>query len=78
MAIGTKPPPRNVFSDLDVDKSGDLTVEEMLKHFEHYEDFKGELPPGLMEQEDKDKNGRISWEEFSGPKGDAPPNKDEL
>merc|ERR1712185_751036 len=53
--IGVKPPPPNVFAQLDVDKDGYLTVEEMLKHFEQYDDFKGELPPGLMEQEDKDK-----------------------
>lgn len=32
-----------------------------------------ELPPSLWENEDKDKDGFISWEEFSGPKGSAPP-----
>ena len=78
VSIGKAPPPRNVFAELDVDKSGDLTVEEMLEHFKQYSDFKGELPPGLMENEDKDKDGKISWEEFSGPKGSAPPSKDEL
>ena len=28
---------------------------------------------GLMDHEDKNEDGKISWEEFSGPKGDAPP-----
>lgn len=27
------------------------------------------LQEGLMDTEDKDKDGHISWEEFSGPKG---------
>ena len=31
------------------------------------------LPEGLMEREDKDGDGFISWEEFSGPKGEHPP-----
>lgn len=78
MKIGAVPPPRNVFAELDVDKSGFLTVQEMLEHFKQYDDFKGELPPGLMDQEDKNKDGVIAWDEFSGPKGDAPPAKDEL
>ena len=30
------------------------------------------LPEGLMESEDKDSDGFVSWEEFSGPKGDGP------
>ena len=29
-----------------------------------------------MEHEDKDEDGKVSWEEFSGPKGDAPPKLD--
>ena len=78
VAIGEGAPQPNVFANLDADKDGYLTREEMLEHFKQYEDFKGELPEGLMEHEDKDKDGKISWSEFSGPKGDAPPNKDEL
>ena len=30
------------------------------------------LPDGLWEQEDKDSDGVITWEEFGGPKGSAP------
>lgn len=38
-----------------------------------------EVPDALWEAEDQDKDGRISWEEFSGPKGTAPPSpEDEL
>ena len=36
-----------------------------------------EVPPELWENEDKDGDGFISWEEFSGPKG-ANPLGDEL
>ena len=35
----------------------------------------------VMESEDKDKDGQVTWEEFSGPKGDEPiaaAKKDEL
>ena len=38
-----------------------------------------ERPEGLWEKEDKNEDGVISWEEFSGPKGKtAPPLKDEV
>jgi hypothetical protein len=39
------------------------------------------VPDGLWENEDKNGDGSISWEEFSGPKGDSPPDvaaKEEL
>ena len=32
-----------------------------------------DMPKDLMDQEDKDKSGTVSWEEFSGPKGDKAP-----
>merc|ERR1719238_848497 len=59
MEIGTAPPPRDIFSELDVDRSGDLTVEEILAHYKGVPGFKGELPKGLMEQEDKDGDGKV-------------------
>ncbi len=31
------------------------------------------MPEELMEHEDKDKDGSVSWDEFSGPKGDKAP-----
>jgi hypothetical protein len=33
---------------------------------------KDELPEGLWENEDKDQDGFVSWEEFGGPKGNNP------
>ena len=48
-----------------------------------YFEEKGAVPPGIREQfeeEDADRDGLISWEEFSGPKGedDDEPQKSEL
>lgn len=65
----------NLFADLDANKDAKLTKEEVLKFFK--DQGKDELPDGLWENEDKDKDGFISWEEFGGPKGDSPP-KEEL
>ena len=47
-----------------------------------YFEEKGAVPPGIREQfeeEDADRDGLISWEEFSGPKGedDDEPQKSE-
>jgi len=37
------------------------------------------VPAELWEHEDQDKDGKVSWEEFSGPKGTEPPSaKEEL
>lgn len=65
----------NLFADLDVNKDGKLTKEEVLEFFK--KQGKDELPDGLWENEDKDQDGFITWEEFGGPKGDEPP-KEEL
>ncbi|EOD37677.1 FKBP type peptidylprolyl isomerase [Emiliania huxleyi CCMP1516] len=67
------PPEPNLFKDLDTDKDAKLTKEEVLAFFK--QQGKEELPEGLWEKEDKDKDGFISWEEFGGPKGKS---KDEL
>ena len=77
MSISEAPPEPNLFAELDVDGDGMLTPKEVLAHFQK-RDPQAELPPGLMDQEDKDKDGFISWEEFGGPKGKSPPTKDEL
>uniref|UniRef100_A0A7S2AST5 peptidylprolyl isomerase n=1 Tax=Octactis speculum TaxID=3111310 RepID=A0A7S2AST5_9STRA len=65
----------NLFDELDLNKDGFLSEEEMLIFFK--KQGKDELPPGLMDHEDKDADGKISWVEFSGPKGTKKPN-DEL
>jgi FK506-binding protein 14 len=66
--FGQGPPEQNLFKELDVSpKDGQLTSEEILAFFK--KQGKDELPPGLWESEDKDQDGVITWEEFSGPKG---------
>eukprot|EP00419_Tripos_fusus_P002942 CAMPEP_0172668644 /NCGR_PEP_ID=MMETSP1074-20121228/9187_1 /TAXON_ID=2916 /ORGANISM="Ceratium fusus, Strain PA161109" /LENGTH=216 /DNA_ID=CAMNT_0013485311 /DNA_START=27 /DNA_END=677 /DNA_ORIENTATION=+ len=83
MSISEAKPEPNLFEELDTSKDGKLTKEEVLVHFQKQRDQqeegegKAELPEGLWEAEDKDNDGFISWEEFSGPKGKAPP-KEEL
>jgi FK506-binding protein 14 len=61
----------NIFADMDRSpKDNLLTVDELMAWFAD----KGQpgIPDGLMENEDRDKDGIISWEEFSGPKGERP------
>ena len=66
----------NLFADLDVSPTdGVLSKEEVLAFFT--KQGKDELPDGLWENEDKDGDGFISWEEFGGPKGTKSP-KEEL
>ena len=73
MDISDAPAPPNIFADIDADADGSLSVDELKGWFkrEHNRD----LPDDLLKSEDKDGDGVVSWEEFSGPKG-AP--KDEL
>ena len=79
MSVAKAKPRPNLFKELDVDQDGYLTKEEMLVHFKQRDPEATDVPEGLMEHEDKDNDGKISWAEFSGPKGDAPPPaKDEL
>lgn len=79
MSVATGPPEPNLFLELDVDpKDGKLSHDEILAHFQKRDPSTKELPEGLMDSEDKDKDGFVSWEEFGGPKGAAPPDKEEL
>ena len=34
------------------------------------------MPEGLFANEDKNKDGYISWDEFGGPKGSSPPKQE--
>lgn len=77
VSIFDAPPEPNLFEELDTDKDSRLTKEEVLAHF--VKQGMQELPGELWSSEDKDQDDFISWEEFTGPKGTAPPNyKDEM
>lgn len=69
----TDPPERpstpNVFKMIDSDGDNKLSVEETEAYFKGIDKV---MPEGLMESEDKDGDGFVSWVEFSGPKGDSP------
>ena len=69
LAISDKAAPGpNIFKEIDADENKELSLEE-LKGWFKAKQGQDELPPGLMENEDKNKDGVISFEEFSGPKG---------
>jgi FK506-binding protein 14 len=63
------PPGPNYFKMIDLDGNGELSKEEIEAYFEK---MGAPVPDALWETEDKDGDGVISWEEFSGPKGDSP------
>mmetsp|Transcript_9443 Transcript_9443/g.12279 ORF Transcript_9443/g.12279 Transcript_9443/m.12279 type:complete len:102 (+) Transcript_9443:203-508(+) len=65
------PPQPNMFETIDADKDGKLSKADIEAWFKSQ--GADEVPQGLWEQEDQDGDGFISWEEFGGPKGDAPP-----
>jgi hypothetical protein len=66
----TPPPAPDYFSRIDTDGDGNLGKAEIEAFFA---DQGQPVPDGIWESEDKNSDGQISWEEFSGPKGDAPP-----
>jgi len=70
--IGAAPAQPNIFKEIDADSDGKLTKEEMQAWFTNVRN--AEMPAQLFSQEDKDGDGVVSWDEFSGPKG----SKDEL
>lgn len=76
--VGVAPkraPPPNLFKQLDTDGDGKLSKDEINAYFVGM--GQPGVPDGLWESEDKDKDGFVSWDEFSGPKED-PPAGDEL
>jgi len=76
VSIGDSAPAEaNLFVELDTDKDKKLSEEELLAYFK--KQGQDALPEGLMDEEDKDKDGFVSWDEFGGPKGDAEPNHEE-
>ena len=59
-------PENNIFKDIDANHNHELTKDEIDAYF----DNQGKrAPAGLWDVEDKDADGKITWEEFGGPKG---------
>ena len=64
----TKPPlEHNTFKQIDTNGDGKLDKDEVDFFFKEQGTT---TPDGLWESEDKDKDGYISWDEFTGPKED--------
>jgi FKBP-type peptidyl-prolyl cis-trans isomerase len=61
---------QNLFDEIDANKDGKLDKEEVAAYFKSLN--QDVVPEALWETEDKNKDGVISWEEFSGPKGTNP------
>jgi FKBP-type peptidyl-prolyl cis-trans isomerase 2 len=59
---------RNFFKTLDTDRDGKLTKSEVEAFFETIDQV---MPDEMWEQEDKNGDGVISWQEFSGAKGNV-------
>jgi len=64
------PPGPNVFVEIDTNADGKIDKSEVEAYFKNM--GQDTVPPELWENEDKDGDGFISWEEFSGPKGSNP------
>lgn len=72
-AANGRPMRPNVFAIIDADGDAYLDEAEVQRHFGW---LRRDVPPDLFRAQDGDRDGRISWDEFSGPKGPRP--KDEL
>ena len=65
----------NVFSMIDKDKNNELSIEEVKVYLKEQQGFPNDdesnhetILSEIFEHEDKDKDGVISFQEFSGPK----------
>jgi len=71
-------PELNMFEALDRNRDGKIDEQELRDFFtstwEVNENELADIVKEVLETEDKDKDGVISWEEFSGPKGSVNPN----
>jgi len=66
----------SVFTEIDTNSDGKLDKDEVAAYFKGM--GQDEVPQALWDDEDKDGDGTISWDEFSGPKGESNPMGDEL
>ena len=72
--LSVKKPPLelDMFVGIDANGDGRLSHQELLADVQKRNASLTELPPGLLKREDKDGDGYVTWEEFSGPKGLRP------
>ena len=66
-----KAPKPNVFAEIDSNHDHAISYDEFEAWFRARDK---EVPRGLWEKEDKNADKAVSWEEFTGPKGDKDPN----
>ena len=62
----------NLFAYIDFNQDGMLDEDELIEYF-HGIGVTDGIPPTFMENEDTDKDGKISFDEFRGPKGMTSP-----
>ena len=65
----------NLFAQIDTNRDGKLDAEELQRFFSQQG---SEIVPPEVWRDDQDQDGVISWIEFSGPKGDGPPNMEDM
>lgn len=86
MGVNQAPPPQNVFKQIDLDNDNQLSKEEVADYIKKHipgaegaeETADNEIAPQdpqkiteeIFQHEDQDRDGYISFEEFSGPKHD--------
>lgn len=76
ISIGDAPPQVNVFKQIDIDDDAHLSKEEVLEYLkaqipaEETDQDPHKITEEIFHHEDKDRDGQISHEEFSGPKHD--------
>ena len=69
VSINAAPEQPNFFKQIDTDADGKISPEEVGAYFT----AQGQtMPEELFGKEDKNGDGHISWDEFSGPKGTNP------
>ena len=58
---------------IDTDESADIDEAELAHHFKRIKREHEMTPADVIKAEDQDNDGRISWDEFTGPKGPRKP-----